>query len=142
MWDGSDAEREQVREVLYEVAARSRGRKMYTYTDYLLHAHQHYDKLDVHCAGNIGPSVDADGTMRLCGYNTGKPLGVGALNIRDLNREANMASFSRLWDQEMNDCSGCLWACFQLPPGAWDQPGIHKPQVAAVGDLIQIKRKR
>lgn len=130
LWDGSDKERAEVEAVMREVHRISQAHpgRMYTYDDYLLHAHNHYDKLDVHCAGMIGPSVDADGTMRLCGYNTGDPRGVGGFSVRELSIAKSAEVFQRVWTQEMEACSGCLWACFQLPPGAWDRPGIHKPQ--------------
>lgn len=117
LWKGNFSEREAVREIMqqvWEVAKywTSRGRRFYNHLGYLQNAHKHYDKLDVHCQGQIGPSVDADGTMRLCGYNTGTE--VNKINVLDLSPERR-GEFMNAWTTDLWKCSGCHWSCFRLP---------------------------
>lgn len=109
LWTGSDEERAEVKEVMLKMLAMSRveGRLIQIPDDYLLTAHLHYDKLDVHCKGSIGPSVDSDGTMRLCGYNRGENM--LEWNVLDLTSD-KFDEFMSEWTEDLNRCEGCHWS--------------------------------
>lgn len=113
LWDGSDEERAEVRRVMLEVLALSRvhGMLIQTPDEYLINAHLHYDKLDVHCRGVIGPSLDADGTLRLCGYNAGDKA--AQWNVRELTEE-KFNEFMDDWESDLAGCVGCHWSFVPL----------------------------
>lgn len=113
LWDGSDAERNLVKKTMLEIAALSRveGNIIQCPDDFALDAHRHYDKLDQHCQGIIGPSVDADGTMRLCGYNRGDK--VMDMNALDLTPD-RFEEFMEKWEDDLWKCKGCFWSFVPL----------------------------
>jgi len=113
LWDGSLEEKAVVRLIMDKVwkASQKPNRRFHTAETYLKHAHEFYLRLNLHCQGAIGPSVDADGTMRLCGYHTGKEV----KNYNVLNIDLTPELFKEDWETDLAACSGCYWACFTLP---------------------------
>lgn len=128
LWDGSLEERADIRAVMDMVFTLSRkpNRRFHTSEEYLKHAHEFYLRLNLHCQGAIGPSVDADGTMRLCGYHTGKE--VKEYNV--LNIDLTPELFKKDWETDLANCPGCYWACFKLPDAQmtpYDHPLNKRP---------------
>lgn len=109
MWEGTKSEQVQVMRVMADIKALSRvpGMKIQTPDAYLDNAYLHYDKLDAHCDWLVGPAVDCDGTLRACGYNTGRVT--GAFNVFDLQKPAQLKSFTDAWRRDVAKCSGCHW---------------------------------
>ena len=104
-WDDTPQERTQVAEVMRRINILTRVEGTYiqvpdTYTN---EAPYHYTKLDHHCEGVVGPSIDCDGTMRLCGYSTGRLC--PQTSVWELERN----SFQTLWEKDLASCPGCHW---------------------------------
>ena len=106
-WDGSPEEEREVRKVMRQIKLFSRvhGKIIQTPDSYLDNAHKHYTTLAQHCGGSIGPAVDCDGTLRLCGYSTGYLA--GNWNVLDL--PGRMDEFMKDWNDDLNACTGCHW---------------------------------
>jgi len=109
MWDSSEVEREQVRSVMSRMGwlALQPGTHIQVPLGFFEAAHLHYDRLDDHCGGVLGPGVDCDGTLRLCGYSTG--LNVGKWSVFDLVDQEKSLAFERVWSEDLQACSGCHW---------------------------------
>ena len=107
LWHGSPEEKEEIRKVMAQVKLLSRvhGNIIQTPDSYLDNAHKHYLKLNQHCQGVIGPSIDCDGTMRLCGYSTGKHS--KPWHVFDLTHHKD--SFLHDWEADLDACNGCHW---------------------------------
>jgi MoaA/NifB/PqqE/SkfB family radical SAM enzyme len=75
---------------------------------FLLEYKDHYSKLDYRCGGRIGPGVDCDGSMRLCGYCKGSRC--PTWNVKDLRTPEKVEAFLRDWDLDVKDCIGCFWS--------------------------------
>lgn len=126
LWLGTPGEEEQIRRIMGQcLEVRERvlgdGGRFHTPVNYMSEAHRFYNTLNLHCQGAIGPSVDADGTMRLCGYHRGWES--GGFNVVELipgkidpvsGREI-VRLFQDHWERDLWGCSGCYWACFRLP---------------------------
>lgn len=105
-WTGE--EDMEVKRRMLQIFLLSRVENMIIQTpdSYLLNAHKHYLTLDQHCQGIVGPAVDCDGTMRLCGYSTGEK--VKRWNILGLTMD-NLPHFLEDWEQDLKECPGCHW---------------------------------
>lgn len=112
-WDGTLEEQALVKSVMREVWERSQGRKFHTSQDYVLQAHYFYNSLNLRCRATIGPSVDTDGTMRLCGYSRGGD--VRNYNVLELANSELRDGFLKAWKADVWACIGCYWGCFRLP---------------------------
>jgi len=73
---------------------------------------EHGIKLDWHCKYLTILSVDADGTMRTCGYRRGNR--VSEYTIFDLLSEDYWHNFVRDWRKDMQECPGCFWSYWGL----------------------------
>lgn len=109
MWAGTEEEKELVRKVCHRVKLYSRvqGKKVQTCDYYLDHAHEHYTKLDCHCAGVTGPSMDCDGSMRLCAYSKGTRC--PKWSAFDLKTPGALSRFYGDWEKDLDECPGCHW---------------------------------
>lgn len=60
-----------------------------------------------HCAGNPygGPTIDADGSLRCCGYRRGKHT--SKLHIFDLPKKLD--AWKEAVHQDASECAGCSW---------------------------------
>ena len=67
-----------------------------------------------HCEGDPygGPTVDADGSLRLCGYRKGEL--VPEMTIFDLAKEKNWNEWKRRVKSDAAKCPGCQWNCPRL----------------------------
>jgi len=108
VWDGTDEEREEVRQVMSDIYDLSRepGMVVQTSDAYLKNAPDFYDKLDRHCEGLTGLGMDADGSLRVCGYRLGSEL--RKYTIFDI--PSRKSEILELWRQELAQCDGCYWA--------------------------------
>ena len=106
-WDGNETLK--VKEIMLWVLLLSRvkGRIIQTPDAYLLNAHRHYLTLNQHCQGIVGPAVDCDGIMRLCGYSTGER--VKSWNILDEDFQDGLDIFLQDWNNDLQECPGCHW---------------------------------
>jgi len=64
--------------------------------------------MDWHCCGNPygGPTIDADGSLRLCGYRPGKRT--SQMTIFDLQK--NWGDWQNAIRNDALDCPGCGWS--------------------------------
>ena len=111
MWDNTPEEKEEVRDVMAQIDKLSRvhGMRIQMPDSYLREAPVQYNKLTKHCGGVIGLAVDADGALRLCGYNIGERS--PKWNIFQLEDKEMLKRFEEDWIKDLNDCSGCFWIC-------------------------------
>jgi len=61
-----------------------------------------------HCTQPYIITVDADGSLRLCGYRRGK--GVTKFSIFDLADEKKFEKYKEVWKEESQECPGCFWS--------------------------------
>lgn len=115
LWEGTEAERVRVHDTMRELVRirDQEKRKLHTQDDYLLNAHLWYDTIDRHCQGHIGPSIEPDGSWRLCGYSTGGPC--RGFNVLDLTPE-NFQEFWAVRERALAACPGCAWSCVTNKP--------------------------
>ncbi len=73
---------------------------------------KHGIKLDWHCTNPLILSVDADGSMRTCGYRKGGR--VKKYNIFDLASEETRWKFMYDWNADRSECPGCFWSFWFL----------------------------
>jgi len=64
--------------------------------------------LDWHCSLPLVYSVDADGSMRCCGYRRGSR--VPEFKIFDLDNPNKLEKFWAAWHEDAAECPGCLWS--------------------------------
>lgn len=127
-WDGTPEEAQAVRSTMAEIKLLSRvqGMIIQTVDQYLDDAVHHYNDLNLHCEGHIGPAIDADGTLRLCGYSTGRKS--QKWSVFDL--PGNRHRFMEDWMVDLNRCSGCHWHYVEMiriqPRILNPQSGIHQ----------------
>ena len=64
-----------------------------------------------HCGGNPhgGPTVDADGSLRLCAYRKG--VEVPQMSIFDLTNKDKWEEWQRRMKVDAAKCPGCAWQC-------------------------------
>jgi len=111
-WEGTEEEAEALQSVMAKVREMTTwpGSIIQTTYDYLDRAVDYYTTLNKHCQGNVGPCVDCDGTLRLCGYRTGSQ--VGRYKVFDLKER--YAEIEDAWQQDLAECPGCYWICPEL----------------------------
>jgi len=61
-----------------------------------------------HCTQPYVITVDADGSLRLCGYRRGKR--VTKFSIFDLVDEKKFEEYRQVWKEESQECPGCFWS--------------------------------
>jgi len=67
-------------------------------------------ELSWHCKELCVFSVDADGSLRLCGYRKGEK--VPKFTIFDLTTKSKFQEFERVWKEESKQCPGCFWGYY------------------------------
>ena len=63
----------------------------------------YFDKLNYPCHGSVGMGIDADGSIRRCGYNKGRLT----YSIWDVPKKADDIYTS--WKKDVESCTGCFW---------------------------------
>lgn len=84
--------------------------KMQNPPEYLDALVEHGINLDWHCNHKLPLifTVDADGTMRTCGYRQGPRT--GKYSIFDLENKEKLKSFMIDWSEDIKECPGCFWS--------------------------------
>lgn len=79
-----------------------------------------------HCEGNPygGPTVDVDGSLRLCGMRKGEE--VAEMTIFDLDKKGGWAEWKRRMKRDGAKCPGCLWNCARMHKYYRDRPELAK----------------
>jgi MoaA/NifB/PqqE/SkfB family radical SAM enzyme len=65
---------------------------------------------DWHCSRPCIYTVDADGSMRVCGYRKG--IRVTNYNIKDLQDPDKLEQYKKDWKCDSDDCPGCFWSYY------------------------------
>ena len=107
LWTGTEEEKERVRRMAEGVVylSRTEGMIIQTPDSYLIGLEERYTELGGCCGGVVGPAVDCDGTMRVCGYAKGEHC--PSFDVMDL--EYSLGSFLENWAMDLDDCPGCQW---------------------------------
>jgi len=64
--------------------------------------------LNWHCTLPLLISVDADGSLRCCGYRKGERL--PNFTVFDLENELSIDDWKTLWWEDSRECPGCYWS--------------------------------
>lgn len=65
-------------------------------------------RLDWHCKAFQIITVDADGSLRCCGYRKGRNS--PCMSIFDLDTPSGMEHYYNLWEKDQCECPGCFWS--------------------------------
>ncbi|MFA7115490.1 MAG: radical SAM protein [Candidatus Omnitrophota bacterium] len=79
-----------------------------------------------HCNGNPygGPTIDADGSLRLCGYRKGTT--VSEMSIFDLDSKDGWSEWQRRVKADSAQCPGCVWSYPRLYASLLKNPEFAK----------------
>lgn len=69
---------------------------------------EHGAKLDWHCKTFQVITVDADGSLRCCGYRKG--INSSCMSIFDLKTPLGMEQYYDAWVKDQHECPGCFWS--------------------------------
>lgn len=95
---------------------------------------KHGANLDWHCSLPLIITIDADGSLRCCGYRRGDHA--STFHIFDLEEEINYDAYWDAWREDMQNCPGCLWSY-------WWMAENYLPDDAQFGyQLFQTHRSR
>lgn len=65
-------------------------------------------ELNWHCSKPLIITIDADGSLRLCGYRRGEKI--KKFTIFDLLDKKRFKEYQKVWEQESKKCPGCFWS--------------------------------
>ena len=85
--------------------------RFYIWEPFGIHTFSEMTRMTWHCKGNPygGPTVDFDGTLRVCGYRKGKRC--SELKIWDLSSRSGVEKWREAVHKDAMDCPGCSWSC-------------------------------
>ena len=87
---------------------RSKEYLIHSPPEYLLGLPQYGVNQSWHCRDTKIITIDADGTLRTCGYRPGKLL--SEYTIFDLGNKISLEKYKELWKKDSQVCPGCYWA--------------------------------
>ena len=80
--------------------------------EYLDSIPEHGTKMSWHCTNPLLVSVDADGSLRCCGYRPGTRL--RKYSVFDLGTKLPLDKYDRLWKEDSAECPGCFWSYYYM----------------------------
>ena len=97
----------------------------------------HGINLSWHCSQPLVVSVDADSSLRVCGYRPGKWL--PRYSVFDLGDRLPLDKYAELWYEESSHCSGCCWSYYWQAQFTEQTNEYHKEQMFTIHYSPYIK---